>query len=171
MWPAHPNLLILMSSTMFGPLYKPYSSLFPQDYAVCKIFRALRVWDTTKNLGLSFLFWIKRIVVSSRRPLVRLSFFCVLTEQTFMCVESNTLYIRRARSGEKNSWEGNSILRHGTQDKTGQDLVQWSSKKGRQKVFVHVIPFLQLEAREWNLHLVLWNSIWKLKLYERKEYK
>ena len=75
MWPVHPTLLILMSSTMFGPLYKLYSSLFPQDYAVCKIFRALRVWDTTKNLGLSFLFWIKRIAVSSRRPLVRLSFF------------------------------------------------------------------------------------------------
>jgi len=39
-----------------------------------------------------------------------------------MHVESNTLYIRRARSG-KNSWEGYSMPRHSTQDKTGQDLV------------------------------------------------
>jgi len=28
MWPAHSSLLILMSSTMFGSLYKLYSSLF-----------------------------------------------------------------------------------------------------------------------------------------------
>jgi len=27
-WPAHSNLLIMMSSTMFGSLYKLYSSLF-----------------------------------------------------------------------------------------------------------------------------------------------
>jgi len=76
-----------------------------------------------------------------------------------MYVESNTLYILRARSG-KYSWEGNSMPRHGTQNKTRPDLVHWSSKKGRQKVFVHVIPFLRLEAWDRDLQFLLWNSIW-----------
>jgi hypothetical protein len=52
-WPAHPSLVIFISSTLFKSLYRVYISLFalPFKYVKSKIYSLLHIGDLLPNIG------------------------------------------------------------------------------------------------------------------------
>ena len=96
MWPAHPNL-ILMSSTMFGSLYKLYSSLFhlgrQRNYADCLIirysYRPLKTAYCNKHA------WYFQQCPSPQAIKLQ-QFRCVISETSWWILVSDDRYVSHA---------------------------------------------------------------------------